>query len=203
MKEVVWSSSLLFLYPFFLTFHLSRCRVSIPQTSKPPQQQEINLELAQSVFCPRNTEQTQAQPPRPQKHVCFSCPCCLVPPHTCLTLTSGISSVFKKHTVCTHFSSFGFLWKSAFRASFLFAFLFISLLKVVNRCPALEATVGKQRLLGGLERDQVSREVSFSDVNIVSPKATPRSAGATQGRARLGWVSRKLPGFAQGNTLGI
>lgn len=47
----------------------------------------------------------------------------------------------------------------------------------------VEATVGKQRLLGGLERDQVSGEVSFSDSNIVSQKATPRSAGATQGRA--------------------
>lgn len=82
-------------------------------------------------------------------------------------------------------------------------FSLISLLKVVSRCPVLEATVGKWRLLGGLERDQVSREVSFSDVNIVSQKATPRSAGATQGRARLGWVSRKLPGFALGSTLGI
>lgn len=47
----------------------------------------------------------------------------------------------------------------------------------------MEATVGKQRLLGGLEKNQVSGEVSFSDSNIVSQKATPRSAGATQGRA--------------------
>lgn len=47
----------------------------------------------------------------------------------------------------------------------------------------MEAVVGKQRVFGGLERDQVSGEVSFSDINIVSQKATPRSAGATQGRA--------------------
>lgn len=47
----------------------------------------------------------------------------------------------------------------------------------------VKAEVGKQRWFGGLERDQVSGEVSFSDINIVSQKATPRSAAATPGRA--------------------
>lgn len=202
MKEVVWSPSLLFLYPFSLSISLDVGSLYLrPPNLHNSRKSTQNWPSLCSVLGTQNRH-------RHSHPVLRSTSALVVPAVLChhtpaSTLTSGISSMFKKHTVCTHFPSFGFLWKSAFRASFLFAFLFISLLKVVNRCPALEATVGKQRLLGGLERDQVSREVSFSDVNIVSPKATPRSAGATQGRARLGWVSRKLPGFAQGNTLGI
>lgn len=72
---------------------------------------------------------------------------------------------------------------AAFRMPSLTSFTLLSFLKVTSRCPGVEETVGKQRLLGGLEKDQVSGEVNVSDSNIVSQKATPRSAGATQGRA--------------------
>lgn len=125
--------------PFLLTFHLTRSgslylRIPDLQDSK---KYTYNWASLRSVLATPNrrrhnypmcSELSLLPPP---------------PPHTCLHLTLHVSSVCKPDTVCTLFLLLDARGNRHSGPPFFFPFLLISLLKVVNRCPVLEATVGK------------------------------------------------------------